>query len=551
MKKGIVLLFVCLTLTIVIFTTACEQEAEELRVYTVSVIPAEKIMIPNKSLLFRADVWTVGGATQDVEWSLDGVTDEWHETTNPNGTRITQDGVLFVGPFEEEGKNRLKVVATSIHDYPRKRVGQADVEVLKADWSPSETEPGTFADQLSAFLENPHSFLVPPDPTKRNFLIYIDNGEDIINFRGFRFDDPKYDGMTIRVMGSPAMGTPGTEGFVPAARITWRPHPEPAVGTTAPPNETPRALFDIGDGFSLVLEDIILISTADTPLPRSNRHLIVVREGGKLEIIGQSVLTNRFSTTASPPGGNSAINIIGGNVIMHGGTIERNTSHGVRFSEGTLPAPTANPPEGTPCSINGEFTMFGGTITNNQGHGVLMGGNFNTFTMRGGTISHHQTGNRSGIRFPGNLMRDDANLGIWPHDIGRGNEFIMHGGFIINNDFGIRIVCSQGANQEYTKDSKVHLLGGTIGESSRHQFQAAGAPGLDFEKSAAMIINATSTARIQIRDMQASDIADYRDGPQVRLTLKIESCGNRWVPGSFVPDANSPNGSTWRLLRTQ
>jgi hypothetical protein len=134
----------------------------------------------------------------------------------------------------------------------------------------------------------------------------------------------------------------------------------------------------------------------------------------------------------------------------------------------------------------------------------------------------------------------------------------MNGGAITNNDFGIRLVCSQGANQEYTKNSKVYLNAGLIKESSRHQFQAAGAPGLDFVKLSTMIIRADGTARIQIRDMTATDIADYRGdfGDDVPLSLKIQMSdphiplldGNRYIEGS---DTKENGKTTWRLLKPQ
>jgi hypothetical protein len=308
-------------------------------------------------------------------------------------------------------------------------------------------------------------------------------------------------------------------------------------------------MFNISLGITLVIEDIALVS-ADEPTLRSTRDLILVNEGAKLEIKGHTVLTNRFMgrpQTGTGLTGNSAVRIEGkgAQVIMFSGTINGNSNHAVRFRWN---------------SSDSTFIMNDGLITRNEGHGVLLEGKRNIFTMNGGTISHHETGNRTGVRFGAPNLADNPGAACYPCKpscdledaiciASIGNSFIMRGGNIINNDFGIRVVITTNRIPEYTQDCSFIMTGGFISNSTRHQIQVAGAPGFEFSKTGNSTIAATSTARIQFRDMTAGDIADYRDlaGPGLDLKIRIDpNDGNRYVPGS--DDGTAAN---WRLLRPQ
>jgi hypothetical protein len=200
--------------------------------------------------------------------------------------------------------------------------------------------------------------------------------------------------------------------------------------------------------------------------------------------------------------------------------------------------------------------MYDGLIRGNEGHGVLIEGKRNTFTMNGGTISHHETGNRTGVRFGSPNLADNPGAVCYPckpacQEEGAiciasiGNSFIMRGGNIINNDFGIRVVITTNRIQEYTQDCSFIMTGGSISNSGRHQVQVAGAPGFIFSKTGASTIVASSTGRIQFRAMDSStDIADYRDiaGHGYDLKIRIADNGNRHVPGS-----DEGTAANWRL----
>jgi len=201
------------------------------------------------------------------------------------------------------------------------------------------------------------------------------------------------------------------------------------------------ALFTIGSGFTLVLDDNITLEGrtqgVGNATAHNTTHLVRVNSGGTLimnagaritgntnsgigaaNIHGGGVRVNAngtFTMNGGEISGNSApvLTHDGGGVFidgagtftMHGGSITGNTTNrhggGVRIN-----------------NLTGNFTMHGGIISNNRarfGGGVCTGG---VFTMRGGTISGNE-----GSQWGGGVSVHGENNA----------RFVMHGGAISNN----------------------------------------------------------------------------------------------------------------------
>ncbi|MDR2542385.1 MAG: hypothetical protein LBC80_02920 [Treponema sp.] len=509
MKKIFFLPFAFLILSAIIFS-ACNQEPEEERIFSIEIEPDTKTMVHNQSLTFRPVVHTTGGATRAVTWSVAGTTPVCPGGIGGcGGTSINVDtGLLAV--CENETNTTLTITAKTIFDYPRYYENTAVVTIVTAFAAPVN------AAELTAELNNILAHAQGGTP-QDEYILFI--GEDIEDFVNFTVPETFDKTISIRILGTREN------------TITWKP-----VAQESRCVDDGRSLFIIqaetGSVVTFILDDIFIESSAANV--QSTSDLISVRTGGKLEIRGETVLTNRFlgisHETGDTRSGNHAINIRGGEVILFNGSIIDNSRHGVRFS---------------PDSEDGKFTMSGGLISRNAGHGVLLEGLNNTFTMTGGVISHQETNNHTGVRFGAGRAAARYNCAC-QHQVALapsvGTVFTMSGGTITNNDFGIRVVYDA---PRFTLNGQFIMTGGTIRNSSRQEVQIHGAPGFLFDKSGPSIIEASNTSRIQIRNLGAGDIADYRDlaGLGYDLRLQVDNTGNGSVP-------NSDNGtaSNWRLI---
>ena len=177
------------------------------------------------------------------------------------------------------------------------------------------------------------------------------------------------------------------------------------------------AIFTVGSGVTLVLEDIALWGTH-----ANTSSTIVVEAGAKVYIKDGTTLT--WNITDNDTFGGAVTVQAGGTLVMDGGTIEGNISvngGGVYNRGGTFIMRDGfimvnDGEQGAGVSNSGRFEMWGGTIAYN-------------IAMRGGGVANHAEG--TFLMFDGLIasnLAGDASGALM--NIG---DFYMHGGQINHN----------------------------------------------------------------------------------------------------------------------
>jgi len=174
--------------------------------------------------------------------------------------------------------------------------------------------------------------------------------------------------------------------------ITIRSRPDVGTSPSHPYTlelQAPGAMFTVGRGVTLILEDINLYGSS-----RNNTSIIVVRDGGQL-IIRDGTMLHANYTVSNVYGGAVTVQR-GGHFLMEGGLLYDNAS-------------------GHPTVLDASHALSGGG-------GVWVRGG--TFIMNGGGIEENWAG------IPVGVLRFGSGAGV---KVSHGGRFEMNGGFMFRN----------------------------------------------------------------------------------------------------------------------